>query len=99
VRAAFLLTAQSASLDQLTNNLSIWNILEQVSAPTFPIAVPMTIVVYLIRKKTESDKTDLKLVIKLDGRAPPIAEQPVSIFFQGKLKTRARLEKARPGCA
>src|SRR6266849_8604039 len=82
----FLVCAQLAIVDQATNNISILNILEQAGAPIFPIALPMSVVAHLTRKKSENEKPVLRLIIKLDNRQ--IADHAVQFSFQGKLTAR-----------
>jgi hypothetical protein len=81
-----LVIAQSAVIDQATNNLSIFGIFEQITASGFPIAVPMTIVLHVSRKKAEKPSQDARIVLTLNGSK--IGEQRVTIEFQDKFKSR-----------
>lgn len=89
MEVTLLVCAESSSLDQATNNLSILNVVEGLNAPIFPVALPLTVVAILRRKKNESATQTLRLRILLDGQQQPLFDAPLPIDFQGKLKSRA----------
>lgn len=51
----FLLCAQSISVDQQTSRLSVFNVLEQINVPAFPIFIPELSLVALVRKEDGDD--------------------------------------------
>lgn len=96
----FIVCAQSAVIDQATNNLSIHNIFEEIGAPIFPVAITMSVVAHLKKKKSEKENQALRLVFSLDN--DQIGDQPINVAFQDKLVTRiiARIQPLvlqRPG--
>jgi Family of unknown function (DUF6941) len=87
MRLGYLVAAHGAVIDRATNNVSIFNIIEQITAPTFPIAIPISIVAQLVKQKSK-DTEELRIVLKLDSRKQPIGEQKFTVGFQGQQRTR-----------
>lgn len=81
--------AESAVVDQRTNRLSLFHIMEEISSPTFPAAVPqLTVVVVMSREESEPSLANLMLRVTLTGLDKPLVEGPMAIDFQGRLRTR-----------
>jgi hypothetical protein len=85
---AFVVCAQSGVIDQTTNNLSIYNIFQDVPAPSFPVAINMAVIAHVARKKSERESVELQLVITLTGHLKPLAEIPIGVNFDGKPVSR-----------
>lgn len=86
----FCLCADSATVDRTTNRLSIFNVIEQISGPTFPGFFPSLALVLMVRrKKSEPNSVDLKTVGTQDGKK--IFELPFTLSFQTHLQARAVL--------
>ena len=88
MQLSFILCAESAVVDRTTNKLSIYNIIEQVSSPIFPAAVPMTLVAQFTRTKRENDQQKMKLTFSLDNMTKPLGEEQISISFEKKMSSR-----------
>jgi hypothetical protein len=79
----------SAAVDQSTNSASIFNMLEQVAAPSFPAGIPQMVVFSLVSKlPSEPQVGNLRLLITLDSQPIPLLDAPMGVDFQGKLRTR-----------
>jgi hypothetical protein len=87
MKVNFLVCALTAIVDQATQNISITSIIDQIASPTFPAALPITIVAYLTRQKSEPESAKMRFVVRMDGHKP-IMDQAFTIEFQGQLKTR-----------
>ncbi|MGE0651925.1 MAG: hypothetical protein AB7P12_09265 [Alphaproteobacteria bacterium] len=84
----FLACADSASIDQRTNRLSLFNIIEELSAAGFPANVPsLALVMLLKRSRKESEEVELGITGRLNGK--DLFSGAFRISFQGKLRTRA----------
>ena len=80
--------AESAVLDQTTNKLSLFGIVEELSGAGFPGFIPnVFFVLFLKRKKSEPEKLDFKISVELNGTS--FFSAPFSMSFQGKLRARA----------
>jgi hypothetical protein len=88
MKLSYLVCAVAATVDQATKNVSITSILEQLSSPVFPFAIPMTVVAAFEKNKNEPENIVLQLDLRIDGQDPPILTGPVNISFQGQLRTR-----------
>ncbi|MCH7700254.1 MAG: hypothetical protein IID37_01085 [Planctomycetes bacterium] len=64
VRLEFFVVAESFSIDQLTNRVSIFNILETIQAPAFPLVLPQLMAVSL----WEDDERDTERQYQVDIR-------------------------------
>jgi hypothetical protein len=88
MKLRFLVCAAFAIVDEATKNISITSILEQLTSPTFPAAVPITVVGNFLRTAAEPDSSDIRLSFKIEGNQDPILDQPITLHFQGQLTTR-----------
>lgn len=83
-----LVCAQSAVIDQQTNALSIFNIVQELSSPSFPFAIGgFTVSTIFTRDNTEiEDPTDVRLKIHLQGKQ--IVDFELVLKFQGRTGLR-----------
>ena len=86
MKAGYLVCAESAVVDQSTQNLSIYNIFENLTVPLFPVAVPMSVVAYLVRAPNKRDSQDIRLRFRLDKKNLPTNQ--AALDSQGKPATR-----------
>jgi hypothetical protein len=83
----FFLCAESAVIDSASNKITILNVIEELSAASFPGVLPLlTIVALFVRKKSEADKPAMKIVGSQNNKE--LFDIPISPPFQGKLRTR-----------
>ena len=87
MRSVFAAAAQIALQDRETNNLSLINLLETVSAPTFPILMsPVAFVATWERSPEEPSKHDGDFVVSLDGKE--LHALRINVDFQTALRNR-----------
>lgn len=87
MKTVLLTAAQSGAIDQGSNLLSIFNVLDDFSSATFPIALPVTVIAIFERDLNEPNDPQINLVIKLDNE-DPIFERRLPFNFQGKKRAR-----------
>ncbi len=59
MKLEFLLCAELASVDKSTNRLSIFNIMDELSTPSFPSLVPQLAVVSTFTRKKKKKKSKI----------------------------------------
>jgi hypothetical protein len=69
------------SIDQLTNRVSIFNILEQIVVPSLPVLISEMVVFAVIRKDDELSEVDYKCRLKISMSDAPIGELDGLIRF------------------
>jgi hypothetical protein len=68
MRIVLFACAESAAVDQASQRLSIFHVLEEIFSPVFPAAYPQfTMIVMASREETEPSAFDLNLRITLSG--------------------------------
>jgi len=83
--------SDSAVIDRRTNALSIFNIHGEITAESFPVAIPrLTIIAVVERREDEEERPDLVLRIKQGNDR--LFEQRFSVDFQGKEVARHIIE-------
>jgi|SRR6185437_6696152 len=79
--------AQGVSIDRLTNRLSIFNLLETIEAPRFPVFLPEVVFLVLLRReKDEPTQFDGEVVVMLDDVT--IAKGTAHVDFENSLQNR-----------
>lgn len=61
----YFLISEGVSVDQRTNRLSIFNVLESVDVIEFPISIPKAIAVVSLIKNDEDHDKDFQLLLKI----------------------------------
>lgn len=88
MKTVLVACAESALVDQQTNKLSLFGILEELSGAGFPGFIPSAaFVIVLEREPKEPSTFDLVLTIDIGGNK--IFETPIKMQFQGLLRSRA----------
>ena len=82
----FMTCAQSSAVDSQTGRLSLFHLLEQVQATTFPTAMSLTLVGMFVKEPAESDDQSVRLKVELDDKV--IFDSPVAFSFKGKQRSR-----------
>ena len=79
MKVQFSVCAQSIAIDQLTSRLSIFNVLDQINLPAFPVFIPELTFVALVRREQEQDGEMFKchLAIAKQGKLNAEAESPI----------------------
>lgn len=83
--------AESVSMDRFTDRLSIFNVLDRISAMGFPLWLPQVALIFVLERERASDpiQTHAKLQAILNGT--PIAETEAFIHFQDGKEARTIL--------
>jgi len=79
LRLEYFVVAESHSVDQITNRVSIFNVLEEVQSPTFPVVIPQLVAVALWHAEAEDIERDFQSTVRL--RTPDGALRPFEQNF------------------
>lgn len=84
-----MLCAMGVVVDQNTNNVSIFNILESLSSPGFPLFVQkIDLLCVLERDAKDKNKVELELRIN-NNKAVELFKGPLKVDFQDKFRNRS----------
>jgi hypothetical protein len=87
MRLLLFTCAETCVLDQLTNRSSLFNLLEEIVTPTFPVAI-YSVAIFSLWERDESEPdTEARLTVKLNTHE--LMQAPIALAFQGKLRCRA----------
>jgi hypothetical protein len=86
MKLIFMTCAQSSAVDSQTGRLSLFHLLEQVQATSFPTAMSLTLVGMFAREAGEPDEQSVRL--KVDLGETPVFDSSVNFSFQGKQRSR-----------
>ena len=91
MKSVYMLCAEGVVVDRRTNNVSIFNIMEEINSVGFPLLINKLYAVSLInREANDEDTTEAHFEFKLDDKV--LLNANTSINFQNRQKTRAVLE-------
>ncbi len=80
--------AQSISIDSQTNNISLFNIIEEINVSSFPIVINNFVVFsFIIREESEPNSISCRLKLILGNEL--ISEIPFELNFQSQNKVRS----------
>ena len=79
--------ADGAVIDQQTNRLSIFNVLEEMSAPGFP-AMHSQLSIIAVLQKGPNEKEDPKLNIRISLDRSELVDFPITLSFEGVERSR-----------
>lgn len=82
----FMTCAQSSAVDSQTGRLSLFHLLEQVQATSFPTAMSLTLVGMFVKEAGEPDDQSVRLKVELGDAV--IFDSPVNFSFRGKQRSR-----------
>jgi hypothetical protein len=79
MKVQFSVCAQSVSIDQLTSRLSIFNVLDQITVPAFPVFISELTFVALLRREHEEETEQFKcqLSVMQNGKQGATADSAV----------------------
>lgn len=87
MKVMFFLFANAAVIDQKSNQMSLFNISEQVNASSFPVAVrQMTVVTLTSRGPGDAKKENLEIRLSLNGKK--LLDLPFVADFQNSKRHR-----------
>jgi len=91
IQAKLFFCSDSAALDVRYNTISAFHILEDLNAPTFPIAIPrLAVIAMFSRAEEDPSNVDLQLQILLGPQQ--LFATPVPLSFVQQLHARTILE-------
>jgi len=91
MKAVYMLCADGVVVDRRTNNVSLFNMMEEINSVGFPLLISKLYAVCLInREANDDDITEAVFEFKLDNQM--LLKTNTNINFQHKQKTRAVLE-------
>jgi hypothetical protein len=89
MRMMLFACAESAAIDQATNRLSMFHLLEEILSPVFPSVFPqITVVALSSREEAEPSIFTLGLRITLSGHDQPLVHGSLFVDFQGRPRAR-----------
>jgi len=88
INCKIAMCAESVVVDKNTNNVSVFNMIEELKSHGFPVlSRKLVYFFFMTRDKTNAEVQKGSLVISLDGEE--LNRFPVQIDFHDKLRTRA----------
>lgn len=90
ISSKLFLVADRVIKDSETNNLSIINILDDITAEAYPLLIHKLTIVSFVTKEKENDKVTLGF--KVLNNDTKIIEHQIKVDFRGKNKTRAIIQ-------
>jgi hypothetical protein len=84
-----LTCAETCVIDQTTQRLSLFNLLEEVQTPTFPAAIYSVAVFTLWEREAAEPDPNAQLIVRLNNNQ--LLQAPLKVAFQEKLRTRTIL--------
>lgn len=97
MKLKLLTLASAAVVDQLTQNISITSIIQQLQAPIFPISISsLTLVAFFTKTKSEPNDPKLNFVMKLDSER--IIDHEICYFISRKTGDKARRTNGADPC-
>jgi hypothetical protein len=84
----FAILAQSVSVDRFTNRLSIFNVLDQIASPHFPVFLPELCFVVMLQR-TANEPNTFDTVIRISNGEAVIGQANMHVDFQGQLVNRS----------
>lgn len=98
-RLEFFVVAESLSVDQLTNRVSIFNILERIQAPTFPLVLPQLMAVSLWEEDELDKEKQYQVAIRITLGDTELEHIKQNLSFpRRRLRTIAQIQNlAIPG--
>jgi hypothetical protein len=82
----FMTCAQSSAVDSQTGRLSLFHLLEQVQAASFPTAMSLTLVGMFVKEPGEPDDQSVRLKVEMGDAV--LFDTPVNFSFRGKQRSR-----------
>lgn len=91
MKCHFALVADHIVVDERTNRVSVFNILEQIQSSTFPMVIPQTtIFFYLERQPDEPSTIEATVVISLNETE--LTRSPIALQFEDAVRHRATVQ-------
>ena len=91
IKVRLFLCADSAAIDARTGSLSAFHIMEQLSTPSFPVAIPRVAVVAVVTRE-DSDPSNLQLQLQIFSGNQQLFVGPMAINFVQQVTARTVAE-------
>lgn len=88
IKDILFIISEGASIDRATNQLSVFNILEDLSSPAFPLMIQKIVATIFLERNNE-DETDFNANLVIKNNEQEILSFPIPIKFSDKLKIRS----------
>lgn len=83
-----MICARGIVIDSKTNNVSIFNILEQLNSEGFPLIIP-EFSVFNFLERTSDDPSEYDLEVVITNNDVELLRGPLKVNFEDKFKNRA----------
>jgi hypothetical protein len=91
MKSKLILCAEGVAIDQQSNNVTVYNILEEITPVALPTVFPRFFVLSVVEKdKNDGDVADAELKISLASKV--ILRQEIKFMFGGKQRVRSLIE-------
>lgn len=88
IQIKLMLCADGVVIDRLNNNVSVFNIFEEITPAGLPLAIPRFVVLAILERDT-GDPAKLDCSIKVTLKDQSIIDQTVPVDFQDKLRNHS----------
>lgn len=88
MEARLIVCAQSVSIDQRSNSLSIFSIIEELNLPVFPYAVPYMAVAILLSREATDPSVPTNLNLRIYQNNQQTFRASLNANFQQQLRLR-----------
>jgi hypothetical protein len=83
MKLQFAIVAQAAVVDRFTNRLSLFNVIEAVQSPIFPILIPECAVV-IVLSRSNNDPNEFETTVTLEVAGNRIGQSTLKVNFDHK---------------
>ncbi len=94
-KTSLFVCASSCSIDQFTNRLSIFNLIEDIQPSQYPGVVGDCTVVIVLERE-DGDAEQIKLDLKLDNNGKEVFSGRINFDFDGKRRCRSVVTALMP---
>lgn len=89
MRSKLALAAIGTAIDRESNNITVFSILEQINAPSFPVIMNEVSALYSLDKEA-GDVDDFAVIAMIELESAQLVRTNITGSFQGKPRTRVR---------
>src|SRR5688572_5906055 len=87
IQPKLAVSAEAIIRDAETNTISVFSIIEEISAASFPIGIPKLSTLFLL-ERDQGDPEHIDAIILLSLNDKEIGQATIHSNFEGKLRTR-----------
>jgi hypothetical protein len=82
----FIAVAEGAVIDKGSNRISLFNVMDEIGVPAFPVMIPSLGIASMIVRAAGEDPSPVRIKISLNEQI--LLQTGIQIDFQGHLRTR-----------